>query len=65
MYVPPDEPIKSIGEVNMTFDHDSDYSHVRRQGDGAQQRSKPIGIETSTTTDGFEATASVNPIYQR
>ena len=65
MYVPPDEPIKSLGEVNMTFDHDGAYTNVRYQGDGAQQTWSKQKIETATTSDGFEATASVNPIYHR
>ena len=58
MYVPPDEPIQELGEVNMSFNQDGDSPpHVTGvQGQG----------NVSMQPNGDPAPVSaVNPIYQR
>ena len=55
MYVPPDEPVQDLGEINMTFEHD----------EAAQRRKQAAAAASSAGASNYEPVAAINPIYQR
>lgn len=67
MYVPPDEPVKDVGEVNMTYEHDDNTQQHQQenQWNESQQQTAEENLDVTPSTSSNEPTASVNPIYQR
>lgn len=66
MYVPPDEPVQELGEVNMTFQ--ADERHRGRMEHMHTEPNYPPTNRSSATesaTGDHEAGYGVNPIYQR
>ena len=73
MYVPPDEPVHDMGEVNMSFQADDHRGgNIHNTGIQTQQGTNlsvhPSGGQIDIVDDDDDdddAVASVNPIYQR
>ena len=76
MYVPPDEPVQEMGEINMTFqdEHGRQIHHTGThivQGRGTHMSLHPStgpgahGSNGHARYDDPEPVAAVNPIYQR
>ena len=76
MYVPPDEPVQEMGEINMTFqdEHGRQIHHTGThivQGRGTHMSLHPNtgpgahGSNGHARYDDPEPLAAVNPIYQR
>ena len=60
MYVPPDEPVQEMGEVNMSYNVDGADTGV-----SSFQAEQADGQERQDNAENEGALASVNPIYHR
>jgi len=60
MYVPPDEPVQEMGEVNMSYNMDGGDTGVSSFQAEQQDRQ-----ERQDNAENEGAIASINPIYHR
>lgn len=66
MYVPPDEPVKGVGEVNISYQQDMDGQFQYQSSEAVDGHGgSNIDVSPSTSTAYETNTSSVNPIYQR
>jgi protocadherin Fat 4 len=63
MYVPPDEPVQEMGEINMNFH--SDDGHLPHSGQVIMRQHPPVSHQmASARYEEGGVIAAVNPIYQ-